>query len=264
MVVPPGTGWPGDPATARTPVADDAAEAARLSASARTMAQLDARVSVCRACPRLVAWREEAGEVRKRAYADQTYWSRPVPGFGSGQPQVLIVGLAPSANGANRTGRNFTGDRSGDWLYASLFRTGLANQPTSVAAGDGLELPATRVVASVRCAPPANRPTTQERDTCRSWLSREIALAWPGVRSVVVLGGFGWTAVWPALREAGVAVPDPPAFGHGVSVDLPGGRRLVGCYHVSPQNTQTGRLTEAMLDAIFAAARDWAGVTPVS
>jgi uracil-DNA glycosylase family 4 len=152
------------------------------------MEEADARISVCRACPRLVAWREEVATVRKRAYAGQQYWGRPVPGFGSAEPRILIVGLAPSAHGANRTGRNFTGDRSGDWLYAALYRAGLASQPTSVAAGDGLRLLQTRVVGAVRCAPPGNLPTIAERDACRPWLSRQLALAWPTVRTVVALG----------------------------------------------------------------------------
>jgi uracil-DNA glycosylase family 4 len=193
--------------------------------------------------------------VKRRAFADQVYWGRPVPGFGAETPRVLIVGLAPAAHGANRTGRNFTGDRSGDWLYASLYRTGLANQPTSVSVDDGLTLPDTRVVAAVRCAPPANKPTPEERDTCRPWLSREIELCWPTVRAVVVLGGFGWAALWPALRAAGLGVPARiPPFGHGATVELADGRTVLGCYHVSQQNTFTGRLTEPMLDAVFARA----------
>jgi uracil-DNA glycosylase len=208
----------------------------------------------CRACPRLVAWREEVARVKRRAFADQTYWGRPVPGFGVEYPQILVVGLAPAAHGANRTGRNFTGDRSGDFLYASLYRTGLANQPTSVSADDGLTLFGVRVVAAVRCAPPDNKPTPIERDTCRGWLAREIALCWPSVRSVVVLGGFGWAALWPALRAASINTPRPvPTFGHGVEIEVDG-RTVLGCYHVSQQNTFTGRLTEPMLDAVFARA----------
>ena len=225
------------------------------------MAEADARISVCRACPRLVGWREEVAVVRKRAYADQPYWGRPVPGFGASEPRIMIVGLAPSAHGANRTGRNFTGDRSGDWLYAALHRAGLANQPTSVAAGDGLRLLHTRVVGALRCAPPANLPTPAERDACRPWLSRQLALSWPTLRAVVALGGIGWTALWPALREAGVMLPPRvPPFGHGTRVELPGGRLLLGCYHVSPQNTSTRRLTEDMLDDVFDTAREWAEV----
>jgi uracil-DNA glycosylase len=217
--------------------------------------ELEAELIECRACPRLVAWREEVARVKRRAFIDQTYWGRPVPGFGAQHPSILIVGLAPAAHGANRTGRNFTGDRSGDWLYASLYRTGLANQPTSVSIDDGLTLFGTRVVAAVRCAPPDNKPTPLERDTCRHWLVREIELCWASVRAVVVLGGFGWAALWPALRAAGIDAPRPvPKFGHGVEVELADGRTVLGCYHVSQQNTFTGRLTEPMLDSVFARA----------
>jgi uracil-DNA glycosylase len=248
----PGTGWPGDPATARTRVARDEAQVRALADSSKDLAVLDARVSVCAACPRLVAWREGVALTKRKAYLDEPYWGRPVPGFGVARPRVLIVGLAPGAHGANRTGRNFTGDRSGDWLYASLYRTGLANQPTSVAADDGLQLDGVRIAAAVRCAPPDNKPSTVERDTCRPWLTREIELVWPSVRAVVVLGGFGWSALWPALRAAGIAAPTRiPSFGHGVEVALPAGPTVIGCYHVSQQNTFTGRLTEPMLDAIF-------------
>jgi uracil-DNA glycosylase family 4 len=256
MTARPGTGWPGDPATARTPIAHDRAEVIDLARSAQGVAPLDARVSVCSACPRLVAWRQSVALAKRKAYLDEPYWGRPVPGFGAARPAILIVGLAPGAHGANRTGRNFTGDRSGDWLYASLYRSGLANQPTSVAADDGLELFGVRIVAAVRCAPPENKPTTGERDTCRPWLTREIELVWPHVRAVVVLGGFGWAALWPALRAAHVATPvRVPAFGHGVQVALPDGPTVIGCYHVSQQNTFTGRLTEPMLDAVFARAK---------
>lgn len=243
-------------------MAHDAADVARLAARPG-LSRLQAAVSVCRACPRLVAWREEVALTRRRAFLDQPYWGRPVPGFGVEHPEVLVVGLAPAAHGANRTGRNFTGDRSGDWLYAALFRAGLANQPTSVSADDGLTLAHTRVVAAVRCAPPANRPTPAERDTCRPWLAADLRQAWRTARAVVVLGGFGWDALWPALTAAGVEVPARrPAFGHGVEVPLPGGRVVLGCYHVSQQNTFTGRLTEPMLDAVFARARQVAGLGP--
>src|SRR5581483_6529893 len=159
---------------------------------ARTLRQLEARVSVCRACPRLVTWRETVAAEKRRAFADQDYWGRPVPSFGDEQARVLIVGLAPAAHGANRTGRMFTGDRSGDWLYASLHRVGLANQPTSVSAADGLPLRGVRITAPVHCAPPANKPTPEERDACRPWLVRELELIWPQLRAVVVLGAFGW------------------------------------------------------------------------
>jgi uracil-DNA glycosylase family 4 len=216
---------------------------------------LAGQVSQCRRCPRLVAWREEVARVKRAAFADQTYWGRPVPGFGDPAAHVLIVGLAPAAHGGNRTGRMFTGDRSGDWLYASLYRVGFANQPTSVSVGDGLELHGAYVTAPVRCAPPANKPTPAERDACRPWLVRELELLWPTVRAVVVLGAFGWAALWPALRACGVRVPTPlPKFGHGVEVEVDD-RLVLGCYHVSQQNTFTGRLTEPMLDAVFQRAR---------
>jgi uracil-DNA glycosylase family 4 len=183
-----------------------------------------------------------------------------VPSFGSGAPRVLVVGLAPAAHGGNRTGRMFTGDRSGDWLYAGLFRAGLANQPVAVAAGDGLRLRRTRIVAPVHCAPPANAPTPAERDACRGWLVRELQLVWPNLRAVVVLGGFGWSALWPALAGAGIAGPPrPPRFAHGAEVVVDG-RAVLGCYHVSQQNTFTGRLTEPMLDAVLGRAATLAGL----
>ena len=249
----PGSGWPGDPATVRTPVAADVEQVARLAGTA-DLPQLAQRVSVCRACPRLVQWREDVARQRRRAFADQPYWGRPVPGFGDPAARILVLGLAPAAHGANRTGRMFTGDRSGDWLYASMHRVGLANQPDSVAAGDGLRLTDTYITAPVHCAPPANKPTPAERDACRPWLVRELVLRWPQLRAVVVLGGFGWAALWPALRAAGVTVPAPtPRFGHGVEAVIDG-RTVLGCYHVSQQNTFTGRLTEPMLDAVLGRA----------
>jgi uracil-DNA glycosylase family 4 len=239
-------------------VATDAEQVARLagSADAGLLAQ---RVSVCRACPRLVQWREDVARERRRAFADETYWGRPVPGFGDPAARILVVGLAPAAHGANRTGRVFTGDRSGDWLYASLYRVGLANQPRSFAATDGLQLSDVYVTAPVHCAPPANKPTPAERDTCRPWLVRELQLRWPRLRAVVVLGAFGWAALWPALRAAGVApAGSTPRFGHGLQVSVDG-RTVLGCYHVSQQNTFTGRLTEPMLDAVFRRAVAAAG-----
>jgi uracil-DNA glycosylase family 4 len=262
MTARPGSGWPGDPATPRTPVARTPDEVADLAESARSLPILDARSSVCRGCPRLVEWRERVSVEKRRAFADQEYWGRPVPGFGAARPRVLVLGLAPAAHGGNRTGRIFTGDRSGDWLYASLHRVGLASQPTSVSAGDGLYLHEVRISAPVRCAPPANKPTTQERDTCRSWLARELQLVWPTLRVVVVLGGFGWAALWPALRRAGVPMPPRLApFGHGVEAQLDG-RTVLGCYHVSQQNTFTGRLTEPMLDEVFTRAARLAEIEP--
>ena len=255
--VPPGTGWPGDPATAATPVAADETEVAELAAAAGSVRELDAQISVCRACPRLVSWREEVAVVKRRSFADQPYWGRPVPAWGAARPRLLILGLAPAANGANRTGRMFTGDRSGDWIYAALYRAGFANQPHSTHAGDGLELHGIRIVAAVHCAPPGNRPTTEEKATCAPWLHRELELAEPHLRSVLALGGIGWDALLKAARAVGWQVPRPrPRFGHGAEAVLhtPTGRpvRLLGSYHVSQQNTFTGRLTEAMLDEVVA------------
>jgi len=198
---------------------------------------------------------------KRRSFAGDDYWGRPVPGFGSEHPAVLVVGLAPAAHGANRTGRMFTGDRSGDWLYAALHRCGLANQATSVARGDGLRLNGARIVSAVRCAPPANKPTTLERDNCRPWLVRELELVRSSVRAIVVLGGFGWAALWPALRQADVALPARiPPFGHGVTVEITDGPVVIGCYHVSQQNTFTGRLTESMLDSAMGRAAAIAGI----
>jgi uracil-DNA glycosylase family 4 len=225
------------------------------------LAELDARVSVCRACPRLVDWREEVALRKRASFADQPYWGRPIAGWGAADPSVLIVGLAPAANGGNRTGRIFTGDRSGDWLFASLHRVGLARQATSVHAGDGQALVDARMVAAVRCAPPDNKPTPVERDTCAPWIQQELRLVAPSVRTVVCLGSFGWAAALKALRGAGYDVPRPlPKFGHGVEVPLtgPGDLTVLGCYHPSQQNTFTGRLTQDMLDAVFARAQELA------
>ncbi|NUR26775.1 MAG: uracil-DNA glycosylase [Catenulispora sp.] len=231
---------------------------------------MDRVLSDCRACPRLVAWREEVATVKRKSFADQRYWARPVPGFGPHDAAVLIVGLAPAAHGGNRTGRMFTGDRSGDILVATLHDLGLANQPTSVSADDGLELRGVRFTAPVHCAPPDNKPTPAERDTCRPWLVRELELTRPTVRSVVVLGAFGWQAMFPAVAASGCwSVPKPrPVFGHGVRAALAaadGGSDLAvfGCYHVSQQNTFTGRLTPAMLREVLGAAAAEAGL-PVS
>lgn len=258
--VPPGTGWPGDPATAVTPVARTAAEVVAL-ASGAGVAEVAARVSVCAACPRLVAWREEvAVRARRASFADQPYWGRPAPAFGDPQASVLIVGLAPAAHGANRTGRMFTGDRSGDWLYAALHRAGFASQPTSTHAGDGLHLTGVRITAAVHCAPPGNAPTAAERATCAPWLDRELEVLGPGLRSVLALGGLAWEATLAAARRLTWAVPAPrPRFAHGaeaaLAIDGGPGPRLVGSYHVSQQNTFTGRLTEAMLDEVIGRLR---------
>jgi uracil-DNA glycosylase family 4 len=179
-----------------------------------------------------------------------------VTGWGPQRASIAVVGLAPAAHGGNRTGRIFTGDRSGDWLFAALHRAGLATQPVSTSADDGLELLHTRITLPVRCAPPANRPTTQERETCSTWLAAEWRFLQPTVRAVVVLGGYGWAALWPVLRSAGEQVPTPlPTFAHGAEVALPGGPTVLGCYHVSQQNTFTGRLTEPMLDDVLSRAK---------
>ncbi|HLU41117.1 MAG TPA: uracil-DNA glycosylase [Microthrixaceae bacterium] len=223
-------------------------------AATRTIEELDEVVVECRRCPRLVEWREQVAREKRAAFADQEYWGRPVPGFGDHAARVLVVGLAPAAHGANRTGRMFTGDRSGDWLYRALWRAGFANQPTSVSADDGLELRGAYVTAPVRCAPPANKPTPEERDNCRPYLERELELL-TEVRVVVALGAFGFGE---AARLLGFA--RRPKFGHGVEAVAPDGRVLLGCYHVSQQNTFTGKLTEEMLDAVFERARQLAGV----
>jgi uracil-DNA glycosylase len=216
---------------------------------------LEAQVVECRACPRLVAWREQVGREKRAAFRHEDYWARPVPGFGDPDAEVVIVGLAPAAHGANRTGRMFTGDRSGDFLYASLHRTGFANQPTSEHRDDGLRLSGAWITAPVKCAPPANKPTPEERDRCRTWLDRELLLL-PGVQVFVALGGFGFGVVCGLL-----GVRPRPKFGHGVEVELPDGRWLLGSYHVSQQNTFTGTLTEPMLDQVFWRARQLAGIT---
>ena len=256
--VPPGTGWPGDAADADTPVAHTAADARRIARAARSLPDLQAASTVCRACPRLVAWREEVAARKVARYADQPYWGRPAASFGDDAPRLIVLGLAPAAQGANRTGRMFTGDRSGSWIIGALHRAGLATQPTSVAQGDGLRLLGARLVAPVRCAPPQNAPSAAERATCAGWLDAELALL-PSVEAVLALGGIAWQAALQAARRAGWEVPRPqPRFGHGVVAELgrPGGPpvRLVGCYHVSQQNTFTGRLTEPMLDEAIALA----------
>jgi uracil-DNA glycosylase family 4 len=253
----PGTCWPGDPATPQTPVADDAAQVVALAGGAGSIPELDAAISVCRACPRLVTWREDVAVAKRRAFADQPYWGRPVPGWGSERPWLLIVGLAPAAHGANRTGRMFTGDRSGDQLYAALHRAGLVNQPLSVDAADGLQTNQIRIVAPVRCAPPANAPTPAERATCSPWLDAEWRLVSDDVRVIVALGGFAWQVALGLPVAAGMR---KPRFGHGVVAELPSGVRLLGCYHPSQQNMFTGRLTPAMLDDIFQEAKQLAGI----
>jgi uracil-DNA glycosylase family 4 len=215
--------------------------------------ELEARVTSCTACPRLVEWRERVAREKRAAFRDETYWGRPVPGFGDPDAAVFVLGLAPAAHGGNRTGRVFTGDRSGDWLFASLHRTGFANQPTSVSRDDGLALTGCYVTAPVKCAPPDNKPLPSERDACAPWLTAELDLL--DVRVVVALGAFAWDQ---ALRHLGPVRPKP-RFTHAAESALPGGRVLLGSYHVSQQNTSTRRLTEEMLDAVFWRARDLLG-----
>jgi uracil-DNA glycosylase len=234
----------------------------RNASTVETLSQLDECIVECRACPRLVQWREHVAMEKRRAFADEDYWGRPVPGFGDPDPTVLIVGLAPAAHGANRTGRVFTGDRSGDFLFASLHRVGFASQPTSESRDDGLRLSGARVVAAVRCAPPANAPTPTERDTCAPWLDRELALVRHSLRVVVALGSFGWDAALAALVVTGHPTPRPrPRFGHGAHVVLDGDvpLHLLGSYHPSQQNTFTGRLTATMLDDVLRTARSLSG-----
>ncbi|GLP80024.1 uracil-DNA glycosylase [Mycobacterium antarcticum] len=258
--VPPGTGWPGDPALPETPVATTPARVRALAKRCGSVDALDAEVSVCRACRRLVEWREKVAVEKRRSFADEPYWGRPVSGFGSVTPKILVVGLAPAANGANRTGRVFTGDRSGDFLFAALHRAGLASSPLSVDAADGMMLNDTRVVAAVRCAPPDNAPTPEERTTCAPWLDAEWRLVGPGVRVIIALGGFAWRVAIDMVRAGGGVVSRPlPKFGH-LAVAMLGEIALIGCYHPSQQNTFTGRLTPAMLDEVFDTATRIAGV----
>lgn len=213
------------------------------------LADLTARITVCRACPRLVEWRERVAVEKRASFRDETYWGKPVPGFGDPDARLVVVGLAPAAHGANRTGRMFTGDRSGDFLFAAMHRSGFASQPTSVSIDDGLVLHDAYVTSPVRCAPPQNKPTVVERDTCRPFLDEELTLLpW---RVVIVLGGFGF-----GVMASMLGLKPRPKFGHGVEVPLPDGRILLGCFHVSQQNTFTGRLTPSMLDDVFERARE--------
>jgi uracil-DNA glycosylase family 4 len=219
---------------------------------------LSREVTSCRRCPRLVAWREQVAHAKRAAYMNEEYWGRPLPGFGDPGAKVLVLGLAPAAHGGNRTGRIFTGDRSGDWLFAALYRAGLANQPTSVARDDGLTLRGCYVTAAVRCAPPANRPLPSERDNCMPYLVRELSLL-ASVSVIVTLGGFAWDVALKSLTALGATVPRPrPRFGHGATVELDRWT-LIGCYHPSQQNTFTGKLTQEMMDQVFTRARELAG-----
>jgi uracil-DNA glycosylase family 4 len=219
----------------------------------RALAVVCEDIVACRACPRLVEWREKVAREKRAAYREETYWGRPVPGFGDPAARLLIVGLAPAAHGGNRTGRVFTGDRSGDWLFGALYRAGFANQPTSTHRDDGLVLHGCCIAACVRCCPPDNKPTPQERDTCRPFLVREIQLL-RQVRCIVCLGAFAWDGLLRALEEIMPVKRPWPRFGHGAEA-LVGPYRLLGCYHPSQQNTFTGRLTVEMIDTIFSRAR---------
>lgn len=224
----------------------------------RELAAVERRVMGCRRCPRLVEWRERVAREKRASFAGEDYWGRPLPGFGDPRARVLVLGLAPAAHGGNRTGRIFTGDRSGDWLFASMHRTGFASQAESVASDDGLELSGAWVAAAVRCAPPANRPTPAERDNCLPYTVDELRLL-TEVRAIVCLGGYAWDATLRAAAALGLAIPRPrPSFAHGAETTLDR-LTLIGCYHPSQRNTFTGRLTEEMLDAIFNRARELSG-----
>jgi uracil-DNA glycosylase family 4 len=226
----------------------------------RTLPQLEAALVDCRRCPRLTAWREKVAVEKRRAYRDETYWGRPVPGFGDPEARLVVVGLAPGAHGANRTGRMFTGDRSGDFLYAALHRAGLASQPESRRRGDGLSLRGVWITAPVRCAPPDNKPSPAEIAACRPWITEEIALL-SHASTYLALGKTGYDAVVRLARDRSGTRVEAPPFGHGVAATLPDPRtgrgevKLYASYHVSQQNTQTGRLTAAMFDAVVAAAK---------
>ena len=231
--------------------------------SSDELAAIEREVVGCRRCPRLVAWRELVAREKRASFAGETYWGRPIPGFGDGAARVLLLGLAPAAHGANRTGRVFTGDRSGDFLFAALHRTGFANQPTSLHAGDGLALRDAWITAAVRCAPPANKPTPRERDTCLPFAVRELEQL-EHLRLIVCLGAFAWDAALRLLAARGVAVPRPRRrFGHAGELALPDAPLLLGCFHPSQQNTFTGKLTPAMLEDVLARARELAGLAPV-
>lgn len=228
----------------------------------KSLELLDKAIIKCHKCPRLVQWREEVAVTKRKAYEDEKYWGKAVPGFGSTKPKMLIIGLAPGAHGANRTGRIFTGDSSGDWLYGSLHRIGIAKIPTSTARDDGQELRETRISMAVRCVPPENKPTTRERDTCAPFLANELSLTSATTRAFVALGNFGWQVLIKALKDAGHKVPTGK-FGHGATLKYihEGNNYLIlGCYHPSQQNTFTGKLTKPMLDSVLKKGAKFAGI----
>ena len=234
---------------------------ARRASAAIDLEELRAAVIDCRACPRLVTWREEQARVKVARFRSETYWGRPVAGFGDARARIALVGLAPAAHGANRTGRMFTGDASGDFLWRAMHNVGLANEARGRRADDGLTLLGTRVTAAVRCAPPANRPTPDEQATCRPYLDRELVLL-PELRVIVALGGLAWNAALRSLRALGHPTPRPGArFAHGAEIEI-GRYQLLGCYHPSQQNTFTGRLTPPMLEAVLSRAIELAGLEP--
>ena len=228
----------------------------------KTLKTLDSAIVKCRSCPRLVEWREEVARTKRKSYKDEKYWGKPVPGFGSESPTILVVGLAPGAHGANRTGRIFTGDSSGDWLYRSLHKNGLASLSTSTSRDDGQELFGTRITCAVHCAPPDNKPSLEERDTCSSWLSNELGIVYPQIRVIVALGSFAWDAMIRRLRIDFEVEKKAPKFAHGAEFEWRGddgnSRLLIGSYHPSQQNTFTGKLTETMLDRVFKRASRFA------
>jgi uracil-DNA glycosylase family 4 len=221
---------------------------------------LDKAIIKCHQCPRLVQWREEVAITKRKSYADEKYWGKPVPGFGPSNARIVVLGLAPGAHGANRTGRVFTGDSSGDWLYRALHKQGLASIPTSTSSSDGLQLIDTRVLCAVRCAPPDNKPTTEEKEICSDYFLNEISLLLPTAETFIALGSVAWDSIYKALRDLGCEIPRPkPKFSHSAEFEFTAHdgqrRRVIGCYHPSQQNTFTGKLTEAMLDKVIASAK---------
>jgi len=254
--VKPATGWPGDLATPQTKVAKNVSQLKTVIKGCNSIAELSAAISVCSACADLVKWRTDVAIAKRKSFENQPYWGRPAAGFGDTNPELLVVGLAPAANGANRTGRIFTGDRSGDWLYRAMHKAGFATQAISEHAGDGLELINARVLAAVRCAPPQNKPTVVERDICSNWFAAELKHLLPNLKVIIALGSFAWDQTQAILLQLGSA-GKKTKFGHGVATEHQSATSsilLIGSYHVSQQNTFTGRLTEPMIDEVFTKA----------